>query len=93
MPNVQLGAREQAALHDFVQRVRGALGANLVELRLFGSRARGDAAADSDIDVLVVVARDRVNAEDRAIDIGFSWVLSAPFARSSYFAELENASI
>ena len=31
--------------------------------------------------------------KDRAIDIGFSWVLSAPFARSSYFAELENASI
>jgi lipoic acid synthetase len=31
--------------------------------------------------------------KSRAIDIGFSWVLSAPFARSSYFAERENASI
>jgi len=31
--------------------------------------------------------------KSRAIDIGFSWVLSAPFARSSYLAEQENASI
>ncbi len=29
--------------------------------------------------------------KDRAIEIGFAWVLSAPFARSSYFAEQENA--
>jgi lipoic acid synthetase len=27
----------------------------------------------------------------RALEIGFTWVLSAPFARSSYFAEQENA--
>jgi lipoic acid synthetase len=26
----------------------------------------------------------------KAIDVGFSWVISAPFARSSYFAEQEN---
>jgi lipoyl synthase len=29
--------------------------------------------------------------KDRATEIGFAWVLSAPFARSSYFAEQENA--
>jgi len=27
----------------------------------------------------------------RAVELGFSWVISAPFARSSYFAEKENA--
>ncbi len=26
----------------------------------------------------------------RALDLGFSWVISKPFARSSYFAELQN---
>jgi predicted nucleotidyltransferase len=71
MAGVHLGGREQVALDDFVQRVRAALGPTLVELRLFGSRARGDAGADSDIDVLVVVADDRVRAEDLAIDIAF----------------------
>ncbi len=29
--------------------------------------------------------------KERATEIGFSWVLSSPFARSSYFAEQENA--
>jgi lipoic acid synthetase len=29
--------------------------------------------------------------KDRAREIGFAWVLSAPFARSSYFAEQEDA--
>jgi lipoic acid synthetase len=29
--------------------------------------------------------------KERAREIGFAWVLSAPFARSSYFAEQENA--
>ena len=28
--------------------------------------------------------------KQKAIDLGFSWVISAPFARSSYFAEQEN---
>jgi lipoic acid synthetase len=28
--------------------------------------------------------------KDRAMEIGFSWVLSSPFARSSYFAEQED---
>jgi len=31
--------------------------------------------------------------KSRAIEIGFFWVLAAPFARSSYFAERENGSI
>lgn len=29
--------------------------------------------------------------KDRAMEIGFAWVQSSPFARSSYFAEQENA--
>jgi len=28
--------------------------------------------------------------KQRAIELGFDWVISAPFARSSYFAEIEN---
>ncbi len=29
--------------------------------------------------------------KQEAVEMGFSWVISGPFARSSYFAELENA--
>ena len=66
-----LSKRESEALGEFSVRIREALGPNLRELRLFGSKARGDARPDSDLDVLVVVAGNRVDAEDRAIDIAF----------------------
>jgi hypothetical protein len=50
----------------------------LIDLRLFGSRARGDAAPDSDFDVFVVVGDDRVSAEDQLIDIAFDEVYRRP---------------
>jgi predicted nucleotidyltransferase len=59
------------ALDEFTRIVRDRLGPNLVALKLFGSRARGDAASDSDIDVLVVVADRRLEAEDVVLDIAF----------------------
>jgi len=71
MPVVGLAAREQSAVDDFTKAVRKALGPNLVELRLFGSGARGEAKPESDIDVLVVVQGDRVGTEDRVIDLAF----------------------
>ncbi|EGV18430.1 nucleotidyltransferase family protein [Thiocapsa marina] len=39
----------------FAREVRKRLGAHLKELRLFGSRARGDARVNSDYDMLVIV--------------------------------------
>lgn len=46
---------------------------------LFGSRARGDARADSDIDLLVVVD-DETPAEKLTLDAGFRSALSFPRA-------------
>jgi len=66
-----LTAIDRAALDSFCDRARDALGPNLLDLRLFGSKARGDASAEADLDVLVVVAEDRVAAEDRVLDLAF----------------------
>jgi uncharacterized protein len=66
-------SNRQLALSEFVKRLRHDLGGHVLDLRLFGSEARGDATPESDIDVLVVVQPDeeRVRLEDRAIDIAF----------------------
>jgi predicted nucleotidyltransferase len=66
-------SRRRPALQEFVTRLRQALPQNVLEIRLFGSEARGDATAESDIDVFVVVQpdSDRVRLEDAIIDIAF----------------------
>ena len=43
------------ALDEVVAELRQSLGNGLLLVRLFGSRARGDARADSDVDLLIVV--------------------------------------
>lgn len=56
-----LSAQEQAALADLQQRLRGALPGVSMRWTLFGSRARGDAEPDSDMDVLVELDLERLD--------------------------------
>jgi predicted nucleotidyltransferase len=66
-------SNRRLAVEEFVSRLRQALSSNMLDVRLFGSEARGEATSESDIDVLVVVQpdTDRVQFEDRIIDIAF----------------------
>lgn len=68
-----LDLNRQLALTEFVKQLRHKLSGHIVDVRLFGSEARGAATPESDIDVLVVVQpeSERVPLEDRAIDIAF----------------------
>ena len=50
-----LDEKEMEAVRLFASKVRGLLGDNLIVLKLFGSKARGDFGAESDIDILLVV--------------------------------------
>src|SRR5206468_12389224 len=65
--------RRTDATGEFVRRLRRDLPANIIDVRLFGSEARGQATAESDIDVLVVVEPDdqRAALETRVVDIAF----------------------
>jgi predicted nucleotidyltransferase len=54
-------AQEQPALVDLQQRVHGALSGLSMRWTLFGSRARGDAELDSDMDVLLELDVERID--------------------------------
>lgn len=53
-----LSRLENTVLKQFRKDLEQALEGKLVELKLFGSKARGDDRGDSDVDVLVVVSTD-----------------------------------
>jgi predicted nucleotidyltransferase len=50
-----LSPAERDALRRFVERARERLGPDLLELRLFGSRARGEGHEESDLDIAAIV--------------------------------------
>ena len=66
-PLAHLTDRERQALAPFVDRIRQRFDGLILSAVLFGSRARGEASIDSDVDVLVVIDNEdyRVRKEIR----------------------------
>ncbi len=57
-----LSDQEAAALQAYIRALEERFGHQLVEVLLFGSRARGEAHSSSDVDVAVIL--DRPKAQD-----------------------------
>lgn len=72
-----LTAEEKAALMQFKSDLKKVLGDRFIELRLFGSKARGDDRPDSDIDVLVLVGPDDWRICDTVYGIATDVLLDA----------------
>ncbi len=68
---LNLEPKDAAALREFARRVRASLGPDLVTLKLFGSKAKGYASPDSDIDVAVVVRQGASKIWDDVLDVAF----------------------
>ena len=66
-----LAPHQAAALQEFASAVRDLLGSRLIALKLFGSHVRGEAAADSDLDVLVAVEEASPALENAILDLAF----------------------
>ena len=91
----RLNKRDKTALSRFCKLIRSTLRHNLEEVRLFGSKARGDDDPYSDIDVLVIVKNRHPEVDDLILDAAFKVsldydVVLSPvvFSRDEYYAPL-----
>ena len=66
-----LKKKEMGAVKEFCTAVKKTLGNDLVSLRLFGSKARGKARRDSDIDIAVMVRKRNSRVWDKVMDAAF----------------------
>ncbi len=66
-----LGPQQAGALQEFTSAVHDLLGSRFVALKLFGSHIRGEAAPDSDVDVLVDVEEASPALENAILDLAF----------------------
>lgn len=88
--------REKPIIEEFKRRVEQRFPGELLRLVLFGSRARGDATAESDIDVLAVVHSEDWRRGDEIRDIGYELeivhgvVLSIQVMSERYYQELKS---
>ena len=60
---------ERAAVSDFLARVQSAHDVQIRQAMLFGSKARGEATAESDIDVILIVADETWQLRDEICNI------------------------
>jgi len=64
-----LSTEEKSALKNFKTFLKQILGKQLIELKLFGSKARGDDRPNSDLDVLIIVATEDWHIRDKVYDV------------------------
>lgn len=76
MPLSSLSEQEIAALRAFTSALQERFGQQLMEVLLFGSRARGEAHPGSDIDVVVILDLPDARALSDARGLGFDMWLT-----------------
>ncbi|HEY3356089.1 MAG TPA: nucleotidyltransferase domain-containing protein [Polyangia bacterium] len=92
-------SRDRAVARAYAARLRARLGEEVVRVSLFGSRARGEARPDSDLDVLVVVRRHGcdlrhgVFAEATDIELESNLLLSPKVVTAADYARLHESGL
>ncbi len=64
-----LNKTERKVISSFVKELRDKLGNEIVTIRLFGSKVKGDFQEDSDIDIFILVKKKTAEIEDTIAEI------------------------
>ena len=68
---MKLSIKEKKIIERFRQIIDGKFPGEIIDVLIFGSKARGDATKDSDIDVLVITLSNNWKIGDEIRDIGY----------------------
>jgi predicted nucleotidyltransferase len=66
-----MALEEKEIIEKFASRIKEKLEDNLIFIKMFGSKARGDFHEDSDIDILIVVNNKTIAVRDEIYNILF----------------------
>jgi predicted nucleotidyltransferase len=95
-----LSGRELNAVVLFSERARKLIGDNLVEVKVFGSKVRGESGPESDIDIVLIVKKRDLSTTEQIseitadINVAFDVVISPviysehEYERNRYFDTL-----
>ena len=64
-----LKIKEQKAVDEFVARLKSELGSDIILIRLFGSKVKGNFDKDSDIDILIIVKKYNTVLINKIVDV------------------------
>ncbi|MEA1964520.1 MAG: nucleotidyltransferase domain-containing protein [Candidatus Aerophobetes bacterium] len=76
--------KEREVIESFVKELRRRLGDNIVSIRLFGSKVRGDFKEDSDIDIFILVKEKKVRDKIGDIAADYFFETSIPLSPVVY---------
>ena len=68
---MKLTLKEKKVIEEFEERVKDKFADEIVKIVVFGSKARGDAGENSDIDILVITSSDDWRKGDEIREIGY----------------------
>lgn len=69
---MNLSAKEKRIIREFKKKIDETFPGELVRLTLFGSRARWEAASESDMDLLAVIRTEDWRLGDRIRELGYA---------------------
>ena len=81
---------EERALKTFVGRIQESFPDQILQVSLFGSKARGESDADSDVDVLIIINQDNRSLRRDIIDIASDLSLEYDVLLSPRFISIQH---